>query len=61
MVVDIASSVVTARDTRAGAWTLDFEKSLQMLGKSTGNTVSTDWVEVNPEWEPGDDDDHAAR
>ena len=58
MVVDIASRVVTARDTRAGAWTLGSRKILDTLDsnawlnmdpRSTRNTVSTDWVEVNTE------------
>ena len=30
--------------------------------KDSKSTVkSTDWVEVDPEWEPGDNNDHAAR
>ena len=56
MVVDIASSVVTPRATRAGTWHTGCEGIVFAESELGGYYRFI----VEPEWEPGDDHDHEA-
>ena len=53
IVVDMARNVVTQRFTRAGAW--ERQKNADWL---TSRILTTNRFVINPEWEPGHDDDH---